>query len=50
MVKKLWTKVPDGQGNFYYYNEATGESRWEKPKLLDHHDVEVYDGDGEEHA
>ena len=42
MVKRLWTKVPDGNGNFYYYNQQTGESKWTKPLLLDHHDVDVY--------
>jgi hypothetical protein len=26
-----WTEVGDGEGNLYYYNQQTGESRWEKP-------------------
>jgi ankyrin repeat protein len=26
-----WQECDDGYGNMYYYNEATGESNWEKP-------------------
>ena len=27
-----WEEVDDGEGNVYYYNAATGESRWELPQ------------------
>ena len=29
-----WEEVDDGEGNKYYYNKVTGESRWEKPLAL----------------
>ena len=27
-----WEEVEDEGGQVYYYNEATGESRWEQPE------------------
>lgn len=29
-----WEEADDGEGNKYYYNKVTGESRWEKPVAL----------------
>eukprot|EP00620_Florenciella_sp_RCC1587_P019677 CAMPEP_0182567744 /NCGR_PEP_ID=MMETSP1324-20130603/8884_1 /TAXON_ID=236786 /ORGANISM="Florenciella sp., Strain RCC1587" /LENGTH=101 /DNA_ID=CAMNT_0024781787 /DNA_START=10 /DNA_END=312 /DNA_ORIENTATION=+ len=31
VVRHNWTPQDDGQGNIYYYNEATGESSWDPP-------------------
>ena len=29
-----WEATDDGDGNTYYYNHATGESSWERPRGL----------------
>jgi hypothetical protein len=30
-VQHVWKQVADGSGQLYYYNTATGETKWEEP-------------------
>lgn len=40
LVRAMYTKIDDGQGNVYYLNERTGETTWEKPRLLGSSELE----------
>ena len=34
----MWTELKDSKGNIYYFNESTGESKWDAPQWIEEKD------------